>query len=192
MQLSAWISVGFVGAVAITSHGCSSSSHASPDAAVDDVTFSATVDGTFFGSAMTPRDAFSVEALKASDGWSVVVADYTSLCQLSKTNVIEPGSSVLTFNFDGVGAPTTGTVEIAGLTAWNVQYERFDASCDDAAYNEPAMSGSFTISHIDSSGIVISAFDLMLQNRTGTDHVTGSVSAPTCTGSASTATPTCD
>jgi hypothetical protein len=124
------------------------------------------VSGTLLGAPFSAADAVAYPSSDSSG--FVVITDFASACSFVGTNDAKASSKVLSFDF--LQTPiATGTFDTAAV---DVQYAVFDANCH-SPYGESTDSGTVTIASV-GSGTVTGTFDLTF----GTDHVTGSFTAP--------------
>jgi hypothetical protein len=152
------------------------------------LTAAATINGTFLAKTFNAQGPVSGQAPTSGTGYNagVFVPDYANLCALSAANQRKGGSSVLGFLHQVPTPPSAGTVSMTSPGAWQVGYLQYDAQCKSLS-GAAANGGSFTITELDACGIALT-FDLTFDSG---DHVTGSISAPTCGESNDGGTSTC-
>lgn len=171
------------------------------DAAVDvasdggcNLTASADVSGTLGGVKMTPIDAFALQGDPQANDWFVLATDAPGVCTRIGTNQTPANAKLLVIQYTGAGVPKPGTVDMPSPSSeWDIEYFDNGPTCD-TLYNEYAPTGSFTIASIGPCGVVISAFDFQFTagNSGPNDHITGSITAPTCSSSGDGGKMTCN
>ncbi len=136
------------------------------------VTASATINGTFLGSTLTPKDEIAYESHPTSQYEVVVgVSDYNPACSLANDN--KANSSAMAIIYSDTTPLVPATIDLAKTNVLFAQYTKFDATCQSTG--ESATSGTVTFTRVDACGVV-GTFDLTFN----ADHVTGSFAAPAC------------
>ena len=157
-----------------------STSSADSSSPGDGCTYAADVNGTFLGATMTPQDAFFIPGDPANGTWAFMITDYVGACGMFQALEEKGGSKLIGFRYTQAPAPTVGTYPVGDTSPWQIQYESVNATCSGGA-NDLAIAGTITITSVSSCGVA-ATFDLTFGGSSGNsnEHVTGSVSAPTC------------
>jgi len=136
-------------------------------------TASATINGTFLGKTLTPKDAVSFQTHTNQYEVVVGVVDYTGICGLG--NDQKANSNAFAIIYQGAQPLAPAKIDISQTNTLFAQYTQFDGTCG-SPQGESASSGTITFTQVDACGVV-GSFDLMFN----TDHVTGTFNAPACT-----------
>ena len=133
----------------------------------------ATLSGTMLGQTLAPKDAVSYETHTTEYEAVVAIADFANACSLG--NDYKASSNVLSMVYVSASQPlSAATFDLTKTNVWDAQYAQFDATCN-SSQGESSTAGTITIASVDACGIV-GSYDLTL----GSDHVTGTFTAPNC------------
>jgi hypothetical protein len=158
-------------AVAIAAAACSSSSGGG--------TGTASVTGTIQGAAVPASDTVGLSSVASGGSEAAVGAIITNIagaCGVLQSHGNPPSATALIVAVTAMGGSVaTGTYGVVsqGFGA-SASYATEDTSCN-TSFSENASSGSVTLTTV-SASTVAGTFDLTF----GSDHLTGSFSAPIC------------
>jgi hypothetical protein len=133
---------------------------------------SATINGTFLGQTLSPKDAIAFQTHPSQYEVVVGVTDYAGACGFG--NDVKASSNVFAIIYQSNTPLVPATIDLSNTNVLFVQYTQFDATCN-SPQGESASSGTVTFSTVDACGVT-GSFDVTLNS----DHVTGTFSAPTC------------
>ncbi len=137
-------------------------------------TASATINGTFLGNTLTPKDAVAYEAHTNQYEVVVGIVDYAGICALGNDKKANSNAFAIIYQSSMPLGPATFDVAQGSLVA---QYTQFDGTCG-SPNGESSTSGTVIITRVDSCAVE-GNFDLQLNS----DHVTGTFVAPVCANS---------
>jgi len=149
----------------------------------------ASVTGTIQGATVPAGDAVGLDSVASGSSEAAVgaiITNVASACSVLQDHGNPPGATALVVAVSAMGGSVaTGTYSIVsqgfGATA---SYTTEDTTCN-TSFSENASSGSVTLTTV-SGSTVAGTFDVTF----GSDHLTGSFSAPICNYSAGDGGPT--
>lgn len=146
---------------------------------------SASVTGTIQGAAVPASDSVGLSSVSTANGTSeaavgAIITNVANACGVLQSHANPANATALVLAVSASGSSVgTGTYDIVsqgfGATA---SYAKQDSTCN-TSFSENASGGSVTLTAVSGSS-VSGTFDLTF----GSDHVTGSFSAPICSYSA--------
>jgi hypothetical protein len=129
----------------------------------------ATVTGTLLGNTVAPMDA--VSSTDNQNSPYVLASDYANACAVGLNNT-KANSNTITFSLMTTNPFAARTYAVPNEI--DVEYWQYDATCTNIA-STAGTSGSVTVTKADACSVA-GTFDVTF----GTDHITGTFTAPAC------------